>query len=95
MILDSSANIYIINESIRARIVRSELLTSSDSDVVISRDKRYKLEAIIKAIVNLDIGNRVTRKLTLLKVRFILGFFTSLVLLQILNKKGIYYNTRN
>ncbi|EMF10632.1 uncharacterized protein SEPMUDRAFT_119167 [Sphaerulina musiva SO2202] len=93
VILDSGANMHIINESIRARIVRSELPTSSD--IVISGDKRYQPEAIVDATINLDIGNRVTRKLTLLKARLIPGFFTSLVLLQILNKKGIYHNTRN
>ncbi|EMF09128.1 uncharacterized protein SEPMUDRAFT_121008 [Sphaerulina musiva SO2202] len=93
VILDSGANVHIINESIRARIVRSELPTSSD--IVISRDKRYQPEAIVNATINLDIGNGVTRKLTLLKARLIPGFFTSLVSLQILNKKGIHHNTRN
>lgn len=93
VILDGGANVHIINESIRARIVRSKLPTSSNT--VISGDKRYQPEAIVDATINLDIGNGVTRKLTLLKARLIPGFFTSLVSLQILNKKGIHHDTRN
>lgn len=93
VILDGGANVHIINEAMRARIVKSESPTSSD--VVISGDKRYQPEAIVDATINLDMGNGVTRKLTLLKARLIPGFFTSLVSLQILNKKGIHHDTRN
>lgn len=93
VILDGGANVHIINESMRARIIRSESPTSSD--IVISGDKRYQPEAIVDATINLDMGNGVIRKLTLLNARLIPGFFTSLVLLQILNTKGIYHDTRN
>lgn len=92
-ILDRGANVYIVNDAIRPRIVKSRL--PRPFDCIILGDKKYFLEAIVDAVVILTIADRITRKLTLLEARLIPEFFTSLVSLQILNKKGIYYNTRN
>lgn len=92
-ILNRGANVYIVNDAIRPRIVKSRL--PRPFDYIISGDKKYFLEAIVDIVVILTIADRIIRKLTLLEARLIPEFFTSLVSLQILNKKGIYYNTRN
>jgi hypothetical protein len=90
-VVDGRASLYVINDTMRHRIIRSRLATRAEG--IVSGAYTYIPKAIVDTVVHLNIGDERVHTLTLKDTVFVPDFFTNLVSIQKLNVINVHYNT--